>query len=240
MEKLKRSKKFLLGLCALIVVVAAVSVGVTWSAINMFGAYRNTNVFTIGNVDIELVDEYTRQDNIPPNTQVPKKVYVANTGTVPCYVRVFLKKYWEYGDKPDPGADKIVPEVSPPRTGNPGKYADSGLWVLGTNPYAGLDDSSTDPMKTYKDYDCWYYQRDIDPGAITQPSLFTNFHLESADAGKPYTGMEGKIVVMAQAVQSEYIVGEMETNTNGKIINWPTEIGEGDAKVKLEFKLKGA
>ncbi|MBQ4397888.1 MAG: hypothetical protein II828_10235 [Clostridia bacterium] len=217
MEKMKQNKRFLTGLCALMVAVAMVSVGVTLAATKMFGSYRNTNVFTIGNVDIELIDEYTEPASVKAGDIVQKKVAVKNTGTVPCFVRVYLKRSWDYGTKPDPGADKIVPEV----TG--GAYDDTSnfRWKLGINPYA--DDAGS----AFKDFDCWYYQAPISVNAETKP-LIQQFHLDPPDAGKPYNGITGSITVMAEAVQSEYIGAAIEElrGSNGRnyIIEWPTTL----------------
>lgn len=230
MFALKKKKSFLLGLCALIAAVAVVSVGATWALVEMFGFQRTTNVFTIGNVDIELIDEYERQDDIEPETQVDKKVAVKNTGTVPCYVRVYLQKGWTVPTgRTDPGADKIVPEISLGQD-----YSDNPKWVKGNNPYGSLTDTA-DPMYKYKDYDCWYYQAPVSAGKETS-ALFTHFHLDKPDDGKSYGSMEGHINVMAEAVQYKYISEYVDKSTGGKTIGWPTDVNG----VTLEYKAKEA
>lgn len=197
MFALKKKKSFLLGLCALIAAVAVVSVGATWAAVRHIEK-AETNVYTIGNVDIELIDEYQRQDNLEPEVQVEKKVAVKNIGTLSCYVRLYIKKGWTVPDgRIDPGADKIVPE-----------FPATGKWVKGDTP------SGTQ----YDGYECWYYQEPVSVNTETDP-LIEHFHLMQPDDGKPYAGMEGHITVMAEAVQSDWTYGNLEFR-DGKIVNW--------------------
>ena len=91
----------MLGLCALIVAVAMVSIGVTL-ALDPITAFE-TNVVVIGNINIKLNDEYVGNDmDTPPvfnpGQTVDKKVSVTNTGDNPCYVRVLVEKIWEDTD----------------------------------------------------------------------------------------------------------------------------------------------
>ena len=231
----KKKTSSLLGFFAVIAAVALVSVSVTWAAMEIYeylGQNRNTNVFTIGNVDIDLIDVYEQKNDVEPETQVDKKVAVKNTGTIPCFVRVYLKKGWTVtGGKTDPGEAKIIPEIS--ADGIAGTYGNSDKWVKGDNPYGALTDT-TDSMYKYKTYDCWYYQSPIAAGAETDP-LFTHFHLAQPDDGKPYASMKGSIAVMAEAVQYKYI-SEYVTKTAGKITGWPGKVGD----VTLEYKAKEA
>ncbi len=88
----------MLGLCALIVAVAMVSIGVTL-ALDPITAFE-TNVVVIGNINIKLNDEYVGNDmDTPPvfnpGQTVDKKVSVTNTGDNPCYVRVLVNTSWE-------------------------------------------------------------------------------------------------------------------------------------------------
>ena len=61
LKNLKRNKRFLLGFCALLVVVAMVSVGLTLALTTVDKTYT-TNVVTIGEVKIELIDNYYDTD----------------------------------------------------------------------------------------------------------------------------------------------------------------------------------
>lgn len=84
------------------------------------------NTITIGENDIMINEEFEQPDNWMPDTAYKKNVKVRNTGTVPCYIRVYAvlsdmdipasmdfnttkwtKKddgYWYYNDIVSPGA----------------------------------------------------------------------------------------------------------------------------------------
>lgn len=217
---LKKSISFLMGFCALIVAVALVSVGVTlaiWS-----GSTRETNVVTIGNVRIELIDEY--EGGVPefePSNEVTisKKVSVKNIGNNKCYVRVLVAKGWYDSDgNLDTSVSKDF--IDP-------VYDTTGHWVKGT------------PVDNYEGYDVYYYQEILDPGATAAKPLFEKFYFLKT-IGEEGSGDEvvfdtmtdggkiGRITVLAQAVQSEYL-GQEGTDfglkrTGGKITGWPNDL----------------
>lgn len=195
----KINKRFLSGLCALIVAVALVSVGVTMAAWN--ASTSETNVVTIGNVKIDLIDTYTPQNNVSPGVDVEKVVSVKNIGNTSCYVRLFVKKEWltDTGAVTDLSVDLIKPQYK------------SG-WVKGTCPSGG----------DYTGYECYYYQSELAPGQ-TASSLFDKFVLDSGFDVTKYANYEGHIIVKAEAVQSEYVGDEM-TRTGGNITDWPSAL----------------
>ena len=49
-----------------------------------------TNTFTTGNVDIDLIEEFTQNSKLMPGIDVTKKVTVQNTGSENAYVRVHV------------------------------------------------------------------------------------------------------------------------------------------------------
>lgn len=199
----KLDKKFLSGLCALIVAVALVSVGVTMAAFNV--KTSETNVVTIGSVKIKLIDEYPEEGvgGVDPGETVDKKVSVENVGSKPCYVRVYVKKEW-FDDKGaatgEVSADLIHPQYK------------SG-WVKGNCP-SGAD---------YEGYDCYYYQQSLAPGQLAS-SLFDEFQLDDTFDVDKFGSYEGHIIVKAEAVQSDYIDGALVKDANGQIIGWPTSL----------------
>lgn len=200
MIALKKNKKFLSGLCALIVAVALVSVGVTMAAWN--AQTSETNVVTIGNVKIDLIDTYTPQNNVSPGVAVDKVVSVKNTGNTSCYVRIFVKKEWrtDTGASTNLSVALIEPQYN---------YSD---WVKGTCPSGSV----------YTGYECYYYQSELAPNE-TADSLFDKFVLDDSFDVDTYGNYEGHIFVKAEAVQSEYIDGEL-IKTNGKITGWPASL----------------
>jgi len=235
LKKRKNKKnRFLLGFCALIVAVAAVSVGLTLALTTVDKTYT-TNVATIGEVKIELIDkyydadgevvgdgkgdmskngqEYTEDDPpvFGPDTTVHKTVKVKNTGKFPCYVRLLVKQEWEYTETSvDPAthtASQVIHDLSPFIEWTP-----NSKWVKGDEVTATVDDEP----QTFR---CYYYT-DILPVNGTTDGLFTYYDTKDKKTYEnmfhigDYTISEGlkaglaHITVMAQAVQSDYTSGD--------------------------------
>ena len=213
----KNNKNFLLGLCALIVAVAMVSVGSTFA---LFDPQPNfeTNIVVIGDVAIELNDEYYEEqpdydpddpeknyneDNPPefsPDIDVTKYVSVTNIGNNPCYVRVLMRRIWKDNNDQDI-SDKISYTIN------------SDFWYKG-------DDYEIGGVE----YECYYYKLPLAPG-VRAENLIEKFHIgdfDSATAG----GSTGDINVLAHAVQSENITPSTSAdspivkNSAGMIIKW--------------------
>ena len=215
LKKQKKQYGFLLGFCALIVAIAFVSVGVTmaiWS-----GSTRETNVVTIGNVRIELIDIYEHGEDpvfIPKNdATIDKTVSVKNIGNQKCYVRLLVKTGW-YDENNNLDTSVAKDFIEP-------VYDTTGNWV------------KVDPIDGW---DVFYYQSILSPDETAVP-LFEEFYfLESyTKGGTTYSfdlshdgGKNGRISVQAQAVQSEYL-GQDGTDfglkkTAGKITGWPNDL----------------
>ena len=207
---MEKNGKFWMGFFALIVAVAAVSVGVTLAAWSVQGS--TTNVITIGQVNVELIDQYPDGVNeISPNADISKVVAATNTGNVDCYIRVLLKKHWytSYPDAPIPDRD------------------------LGQNKGAGQDysklllsqikpDYETDKWYRGSDvdgYECWYYKEIVAPNESADP-LFRTFKLEWDDAEQVANqNYIGGIEVFAEALQADNVV--VMRDSNHMIVKWP-------------------
>lgn len=227
----KKNKGFLLGLCALIVAVAMVSVSVTLAT----GKPNfETNVVVIGNVKIDLIDEYYEKqpdfnpddpegtgkhytkENPPvlnPKTTVNKNISVKNIGEFPCYVRLLIKREWK----------------------------------VGTQNYSGLIQLNIDETNWYKgsnvgDYECYYYKNILPAKAgenSVAPSLCKTFYLGDFDPDE-VAGTTGDIHVYAQAVQSDNVdiqqltndsaasiaasTGTIVKNSSGMIVKWDSNL----------------
>lgn len=180
------------------VAIACVGVGVTlatWSA-----KTSATNIVTLGNIDVDLIDEYPDEgvSGVKPGQVVDKVVSAKNTGTEPCYVRIYVKKEWR-----DPSGNVttavpvsyIIPQFN------------TTDWVKG---------QSSDPA-----YDCYYYQSIVTPNQ-TANSLFETFTLSHEFDENSFCQYKGCITVKAEGVQSAYIDGDLIKDGSGKIIGWPT------------------
>lgn len=197
MIALKKNKRFLFGLFALIVAVSMISVGITLAAANWSATGRETNVLTLGNINIKLIDIYTENDNVEPGVDVPKTVEVENIGSAPCYVRVWVKKTWSSGSGASPSTDLILPNY------------DLVHWVKGSE-----DPSANDG------YECYYYKGTgngvLSKGKKTEP-LFTSFKLDEKDKDS-YKGLKGQITVKSEAVQTDHI------DLGGDVTKWPADL----------------
>lgn len=196
MEKLKRNKKFLLGFCALIVAVAMVSIGVTLALLRKES--DEVNVITIGNVDIDLYDNFPDQGKTktPGDTAIPKVIRVDNTGNLPCYVRLKVKKQW----KEDTTLPTDVIELDIPTDND---------WVKGTGPDAG--------------YDYYYYQTALAPEGQTgsqSKEFIKQFYFREDATPSQYNGKTGQIFVQAEAIQADFVEDKLVKNSEDKIVGW--------------------
>ncbi len=176
-----------------------VSVGVTMAVFS--DMTRETNIVTIGNINIKLIDVYTQDNDVTPGKKVSKKVGVENTGNKPCYVRIFIKKEWydELNNKVDnPSIDMIEPLYK-------------AGWASAASPYDQYDE-------------CYYYQTPLEAGDIA--SLFDEFKLSDDFDVSKYGNYQGHIKVYAEAVQSDYIEenSDLIKDASGNIIGWPTSL----------------
>lgn len=201
----------MLGLCALIVAVAMVSVGVTLAVTMKEVTAFETNVVVIGNIKIHLNDEYVGNDmDTPPvfnpGQTVDKKVSVTNTGDNPCYVRVLVNTSWEDTDGRD---------ISNYITLN-----------VNTNYWYTEEETTTVGGETYQ----IYYYKDIVPSSGTEAQrttkpLFETFSIKNySNEIDKVGGTNGSIKVMAQAVQSDNVnwtpAGMGGTVEKAQVLGW--------------------
>ena len=211
----KQNKRFLLGLCALMVAVAMVSIGVTLAVTMKEVTAFETNVVVIGDIKIRLNDVYEGNgQKVSPGQTVDKTVSVTNTGDNPCYVRVLVEKIWEDTD---------------------GRNI-SGYITLNVNKdyWYTKGETTTVGGETYQ----IYYYKDIVPSSGTEEQrttkpLFEDFTIaDYSSEMEKVGGTNGSIKVMAQAVQSDNVIttsgGAVEkasvsgwsNNTTEYVVKW--------------------
>ncbi len=244
----------MLGLCALIVAVAMVSIGVTL-AYAPVTAYE-TNVVVLGNISIRLNDKYYSYINTPddiededtdpgdivydtdaetpynedepptfsPGQTVRKVVSVTNTGDHPCYVRLLVRKIWEDKDNNDI-SDLIELNIN------------KAYWYTEGETYTVTKNDEQ------REYVLYYYKDILDVGETTQP-LIRNFTIKDYSKTSVYAGgfdkvvgTKGDIQVMAQAVQSENVKCT-PPNLGGTIIQAKAPIGYYDEDPDIVYVQK--
>lgn len=82
------SKRKIMLLAAVVSMMAILLVGGTLAYFT--AEDKAENVFTMGNVDIELEEEFEQNSSLMPGLDIEKKVWVENTGSLPAYVRVHI------------------------------------------------------------------------------------------------------------------------------------------------------
>jgi len=82
------NKRKLLALALGLCMVAILAVGGTLAYFTSEDSAEN--VFTMGNVKIEVVEEFEQNSELAPGLKINKDVWVKNTGSKPAYVRVHL------------------------------------------------------------------------------------------------------------------------------------------------------
>ena len=201
----KRKKIYLTGFCVLLVAIAIVSVKITL-ALNTVKQPISTNVATIGEIKIKLIDEYYEASDMTKNHQtydkdhppvfkrgddVTKTVYVQNVGEHPCYVRLLVRKEWVYQD-PDTLA---LFDLDNP-TGDAEEEDQIITWTVNDEWVRGK------PSDDYPDYYIYYYKTPLSARGGKTQSLFKDnqFHIGRYD-------LDAHIYVMAQAVQSDSTKG---------------------------------
>ena len=194
---------------ALVVAVAMVSVGATL-ALRTTKLFE-TNVLTIGDVDIALKEDYKSEGaTLTPNnaTAIGKHVWVTNEGNLPCYVRVLVKKAWLDNTllkrQVTTFTDGLTLDMIDPQF-------NTTDWVQGADVNGCM---------------CFYYQKKLAVGGKTSNLMNEFYFLETDANGKTfdlgtYGGYTGVIEVQAQAIQADYIEGQFDPTTT--ITSWGTE-----------------
>lgn len=164
-----------------ICLVGMITIGTTYAI--FFAKISTTNVITIGNIDIELIDVYTRPDSVAPGETVSKIVSAKNVGDNDAYVRIKLKKTWTKDNKvlEDLSTDDIQINFPNPQD-----------WIDGGDGY-------------------YYYQKPLAPGE-TAPDLLDSFKLSLNYTDKGIEDLEGNIIVSAEAIQSKNFTPTVNDN----------------------------
>ena len=82
---MKHKKKWL----AVFVLLAVILVLLPYSTAYLSHVETKDNPITIGQYDIMIEEKFTPPKEWQPNTTYKKDVKIRNTGTVPCYIRVY-------------------------------------------------------------------------------------------------------------------------------------------------------
>ena len=190
-----------------ICLVGMITVGTTYAI--FFAKVSTTNVITIGNIDVELIDIYTRPDSVAPGESVPKIVSAKNVGDNDAYVRINLKKTWTKDNKVLENISTDDIEINFP---NPQD------WIDGGDGY-------------------YYYQKPLAPGE-TASDLLDSFKLSLNYTDKGIEDLEGNIIVSAEAIQSKNFTPTVNANGVitgwGDVVISEKKDGNADKQISLD------
>ena len=164
---------------------------------------RNENQVSMGNIAIQLNDEYTPQYNLVPNPNqnedalISKKISVTNEGKGDAFVMIKVKKEWSTAipsedDKPL-ATDNIVLNI------------DETYWQ-----------KLTDSGNAQNGYECYYYRYPLKAGKTTQLLMDGFYFMPLSEVGyqgdlvdNDYKGLTAHIDVQAFAVQAASAEGAL-------------------------------
>lgn len=213
------SKRKILLLAVTVCMVAILAVGGTLAYFT--DDDQATNVFTVGNIDIDLVETFDEEEAklILPGEVIEKAVNVTNTGSNPAYVRVHIAvpAILDSGaeDRPEFAAYNNTLHFNFTKA----SFADKlWSWLPEYSEGAGYKGNGAGNWNCYPstvgdiDYNVYVvtYRTILQPGestaepAMTQVYLDTSLTQDAWNEVAPYFGEEGiKILVVAEGVQSE-------------------------------------
>ena len=188
------SKRKILLLAAAVCLIAILAVGGTLAYFT--DSDEAKNVFTVGNIDIELTEpEWVEAQSVYPGQTLPKDPTVTNTGKNPCFVRLSVTG-WDCLVKAGLSKTEIV-------------YVTDGVekalgdnWVLHTDGY-------------------YYYTKVLSVGAVTD-ALFDEIIIPADTTnGDGKTAMELDVCAYAvQAQGAKVDFADVEKMTVAEIADW--------------------
>ena len=192
------TKRKIMLLAMALSVVAILAVGGTLAYFTDTDAADN--VFTVGNVDIDLtepdwVGEDAVEPNVYPGQEIEKNPMITNNGDNPCFVRIKITG-WDSLIEAKLSAELIEYATD----GEVGELGDEWAWN--------------------EDDEYFYYTKVLNVGAETDhlfDTIVLPTDLQNGDAETPYT-----IHVSAEAVQAQGVKDDYTTATLEEIIAWFT------------------
>ena len=166
---------------AAVLAVAVIGIGGTYAYFTYMQSLKNS--FTIGTNTITVTEDFEPPKDMEPGENVfKKKVQVENTGTVPCFVRVFM----DFSDSGIADISQISPDgMDYYAAAEYAKHLPDG-WVY-------VSEEEDDSLGGY-----YYYTEIVEPGEQTVPLLEkVKTHFDTADQIIDYD-----IIVYSESVQA--------------------------------------
>lgn len=203
------NKRKILMLAVSVCMIAILAVGGTLAYFT--SEDEATNVFTMGNVEIDLIEEYEQNSDLVPGLKINKDVSVKNTGSRPAYVRVHMAFPAEMDDgNPSYNASKNFLHWNFDSDAYAeGKWSFLPAYTENGSGYKGNGVGNWNYYETKidgKDYAVYVatYRSELDPGAKTELAL-TQVYLDATvdataneDGTITYTDTKGNEVTLTE------------------------------------------
>lgn len=198
------------------IIIICLAAGIAFSMVSVTLAYLGTmqpknNVITVGHDEVSIDEEFSSPDKMEMSNTTPKQINIKNTGSVPCYVRVFA----EFSDSVVAADASVVTEKNAEMTWENFK---NGL-KLDQSPETISDHwryvpaSSGNKLGGY-----FYYTEKLLPGQTTGEPLIKSVKTDfnSAEDDNIDRIKDFDIIVYSETVQSTEIGGAgFEDNESG-------------------------
>lgn len=219
--------------------VLSLAMGLGGSLAYLTDRDADVNVFTMGNVDIELTEDFEQGSELMPGLDITKDVKVKNIGKNEAYVWVQIALPAAL-DNSDPSLNVLHFNYSPESVGE-GQWK----WLDAADNWANVPTTTIDNVE-YKVYTV-LYQSPLAPGAETPYSAMTKVYMDKsidvAPDGKLYRVVKGEVTeitwnvedvpymyVSAYAIQTEGFTSVDEAY-NAYNAQWTTDAGDNNGLI---------
>lgn len=160
---------------------------------------KNNNQFTVGENENKITEKFEPPSNqVETSNKYQKKIQVENTGSVPCYVRLYVSfsnsqvlDYSKFSDAENLADDTIFYNANPLNSDSFADYLNSGGY---SGKWKYIKDNTNINLNGY-----YYYTEPIEPNQSTEP-LFNWIDTDYQKNGKDIQQYE--VLVYSETLQS--------------------------------------
>ena len=194
-----------------------------------------TNVFTMGNVEIDLEEDFVPESNLQPGLDVKKEAWVVNTGSNDAYVRVHIAipAQLDDGDPTFAAVNNFLHFNFSSESVQPGKWSWTPDYVEDEVGYRGNGKGN------------WNFYTDTLPNASGTDELYNIYVVTYRTALKPGEQTDNAIenVYLDKSVNAEAIredgkvVAYKYFDNKGNVFTLPTHTVNGQPMAKIDIKV---
>ena len=199
MELRDRRRKILVIVCAAVLAVACFSTGLTLAYLGT--AQQKKNEITVGKGDVSIDEQFSQPSELQmSNNTTQKQIKIKNTGTVPCFIRV----YAEFSDSEIAAMTRVNGIESTNFEKTWSEYKTFLQNSSNSNDWQYVPENDSSGLGGY-----FYYKHIVDPNAETTVPLITD--VQYSFTSTPADSNIDKIKSYEMIVYSE-VVQTVDTN----------------------------